>query len=139
MPKIPPLSPAQLSERARIAANTRWAKEPDRLAATAPGRRAMLEVLECQVDPEGILPPTERAKRAENARKAQLARARLKASRKRQETAALARADFARTKLVEEALQATFATILETVPLSDEARERIAELIRQGGASNATP
>jgi hypothetical protein len=133
MPKISPLSPAQLSERARIAANTRWAKEPDRLAATAPGRRAMLEVFERQVDPEGILAPEERAKRVENARKAQLARARLKASRKRQEAAAMARADFARTRLVEEALQATFATILETVPLSDEARERIAELIRQGG------
>jgi hypothetical protein len=73
----------------------------------------MLEVFERQVDPEGILPPTERAKRAENARKAQLARARLKASRKRQETAALARADFARTKLVEEALQAPLDLLLQ--------------------------
>ena len=35
-----PLTPAQRSTRARIAANTRWAKEPDRLAATKPGRDA---------------------------------------------------------------------------------------------------
>jgi len=41
-----------------------------------------------------------------------------------------------RTRVVEKALQATLATILETVPLSDEARERIAELIRQGGGAN---
>jgi|GraSoiStandDraft_2_1057267.scaffolds.fasta_scaffold75270_3 hypothetical protein len=45
------LTPAQRSERARIAANARWTKEPDRLAATAPGRRAMHEAFERQVDP----------------------------------------------------------------------------------------
>lgn len=47
----------------------------------------MLEHFEREVDPEGILPPQERAKRAENARQANLARARLKSSRQRQEAA----------------------------------------------------
>jgi hypothetical protein len=51
------------------------------MAATAPGRRAMLEHFEREVDPEGHLPPAERVKRAENARQAHLARMRLKASR----------------------------------------------------------
>lgn len=34
------LSPAELSLRNSIAANERWGREPDRTAATAPGRRA---------------------------------------------------------------------------------------------------
>jgi len=84
-----PLTPAQRRERARIAANTRWAKEPNRLAATAPGLRAMHEAFERQVDPEGLLAPDVRAKLVKNARTAQLAQARLKASRKRQEAAAM--------------------------------------------------
>ena len=45
-------------------------QEPDRLAATAPGRRAAFEKLLDEVDPDGVLPPRERAKRAENARQA---------------------------------------------------------------------
>ena len=67
MPQTP-LSPAERSLCARIAA--RWAKEPDRLAATAPGRRAAFQKLLDEVDPDGVLPPRERAKRAENARQA---------------------------------------------------------------------
>jgi hypothetical protein len=76
---MPRLSPAERTERARHAAHTRWSREPDRLAATAPGRRAMLEHYERLVDPGGILPPRERAKRAENARLAHMADARRKA------------------------------------------------------------
>src|SRR4051794_21012454 len=78
-----PLTPAQRSARARIAAHTRWAKEPDRLAATAPGRNAAFQKLLDEVDPERALPEDERLKRARNAQKAQLERIRLASSRAR--------------------------------------------------------
>jgi hypothetical protein len=42
-------------------------REPDRLAATAPGRRAAFEKLLDEVDSEGVLPEIERLKRAKNA------------------------------------------------------------------------
>jgi hypothetical protein len=77
------LTPSQRSQRARIAAHTRWAKEPDRVAATAPGRRAAFEKLLDEVDPERKLPEAERLKRAKNAQQAQLERVRLAASKSR--------------------------------------------------------
>jgi hypothetical protein len=60
--------------RARIAANTRWAFEPDRTAATAAARRARDEKFLQLVDPEGVLDPRERALRAEAARRAHFLR-----------------------------------------------------------------
>jgi hypothetical protein len=78
-----PLTPAQRSQRARIAANKRWAMEPDRLAATAPGRRAAFEKLIDEVDPERKFPEAERLKRARNAQQAQLERIRFAASKRR--------------------------------------------------------
>ena len=56
--------------RAQIAAHTKWAHTPDRTAATAPARDAFLARFEKQVDPDGLLDPEERRKRAENAKKA---------------------------------------------------------------------
>ena len=50
--------------RARNAALTRWSYE-DPVAGTAPARRAFLDTFERRVDPEGKLPPAERARRAE--------------------------------------------------------------------------
>jgi hypothetical protein len=92
MPYHTSLSAGQRSERARIAANTRWSRlsASERLQATAPGRRAMFEHFLRQVDPDGLLSEAERIKLAENARKAQLAKARLKSlrgSRARREAA----------------------------------------------------
>ena len=81
------LTPAERSARARIAANTRWAKEPDRLAATAPGRRAAFEKLLDEVDPQRELSEAERLKRVKNARQAQMARIRLAASKNRRRAA----------------------------------------------------
>ena len=78
-----PLTPSQRSQRARIAAHTRWAKEPDRLTATAPGRRAAFQKLLDEVDPQRLLPEAERLKRAKNAQQAHLERIRLAASRSR--------------------------------------------------------
>ena len=50
-----PLTPVQRSIRGRIAANIRWANEPDRLAATKPGRDAAFQKLLDEVDPERTL------------------------------------------------------------------------------------
>ena len=83
-----PLTSAQRIVRARIAAHARWAKEPDRLAATAPGRRAAFEKLLDEVDPERKLPEAERLKRAKNAQQAHLERIRLAASKSRRRAAA---------------------------------------------------
>ena len=76
--------------RAQIAANTSWANTADRQARTAPATRAALDRFERQVDPDGTLDPAERAKRAENARKAyfqQLAFKSAKARRARRDGA----------------------------------------------------
>jgi hypothetical protein len=67
-------TPAQRVLRARIAAHTRWANEPDRTAATAKARNAFRDRFEREVDPDGVLAPEERFRRAENARKAFYAR-----------------------------------------------------------------
>ncbi|MGZ4641886.1 MAG: hypothetical protein ACXVX8_07155, partial [Blastococcus sp.] len=50
---------------ARIAAAERWARTPDRTAATAPGRRGLLAKFERQADPDGILDADERTRRAQ--------------------------------------------------------------------------
>jgi len=63
-------SPAFRSLRGRLAAYTSWARTDDRAARTLPGRRAMLDKFEKDVDPEGKLTIQERAKRAEFACKA---------------------------------------------------------------------
>jgi hypothetical protein len=77
------LTPEQRSLRARIASHESWARTPDASARTAPGRKAFLDRFEKQVDPYGELPPTERARRAEHARKAYFARLALKSARAR--------------------------------------------------------
>lgn len=68
---------------AQIAANTRWALESDRSAATSPARSAFLKKFEFEVDPNGQLPEAERALRAQNALRAHMARLRLASARSR--------------------------------------------------------
>ena len=85
-----PLSPSERVLRASIAVNESWARTEDRTARTEPGRRALLDRFERQVDPDGTLLPAERAKRAENARRAyfkQLALRSAIARRRRREAA----------------------------------------------------
>ncbi len=65
-----PVLPSDLSAKRAIAADRRWAFEPDRAAATAPARKAFNDRFERLVDPEGKLSPQERAKRAVNLRRA---------------------------------------------------------------------
>jgi hypothetical protein len=77
------LTPEQRRLRASIAANTLWAKVDDPSAHTAPARRASLVRFEDEVDPDGILTPDERARRAEYARKAHFQRLALASSKAR--------------------------------------------------------
>lgn len=82
-----PLTPAEKSLRGQIAAHTSWSRTDDRPARTAKARKAMLDKFEREVDPDGILTPTERAKRAEHARKAYFARLALKSAQVRRRRA----------------------------------------------------
>jgi hypothetical protein len=58
----------------RIGAHTRWAKESDRKAATAPARKGFRARFEREVDPEGILTPAELAIRTDHAISAHMCR-----------------------------------------------------------------
>ena len=73
------LTPEQRSLRARLAAQSRWAKT-DPVAATTPARDAFMARFEADVDPNRELPAEERARRAESARKAYFTRLALKSS-----------------------------------------------------------
>lgn len=79
------MTPAERKLRARIAAHKRWADTsmPERIAATAPARRAAAERFERQVDPEGKLSAAERIKRADHARREYMLRLSLKSVRSR--------------------------------------------------------
>ena len=70
--------------RARIGAYESWARTEDRSARTWPARKAASDRCEREVDPEGVLPSQERAKRAEWARKAHMQRLALKSAAARQ-------------------------------------------------------
>jgi hypothetical protein len=77
-------SPAERSLRARYAAHKSWASTPDPAKRTLAARTAFLDRFERDVDPDGILPAAERARRAAHARKAyftKLALASVKARR----------------------------------------------------------
>lgn len=69
-----PLSPTERRLRAQIAVNESWSRTEDPAARTQPARDAFRKRFELQVDPEGVLPPKDRARRAEAARKAYFAR-----------------------------------------------------------------
>jgi len=67
--------------QARMAAHLLHARIADPAAHTAPARAAFMSRFEREVDPEGVLEPAERARRAEHAKKAYFLRLAL-ASRK---------------------------------------------------------
>lgn len=71
--------------RARIAANSRWANasEEERRAAGALARKGFDDRFDREVDPEGVLEPAERARRAEHARKAYFLSLAFKSARSR--------------------------------------------------------
>lgn len=55
------MTPAQRRLRARIAANARWSRQMARADQADAARTAMVSRLEHEVDPEGQLPPDQRA------------------------------------------------------------------------------
>ena len=67
----------------RIGAHESWARTEDRTARTANARRAFLDRFEREVDPDGKLPPAERAQRAEHAKQAYFSRLALASAKAR--------------------------------------------------------
>jgi hypothetical protein len=74
------MSPAERSLRARLAAHAMHAQY-DARETTAKARAAFLARFEREVDPDGVLSPEERRRRAESARRAYFARLSLAAAR----------------------------------------------------------
>lgn len=74
---------SEQSLRAKIAAHSRWARTPDRTAATSRARQAADARFERQVDPSGSMDPAVRARLAENARKAYFTKLALRSAQAR--------------------------------------------------------
>jgi hypothetical protein len=64
------MTPEEFARWGSIGAYKSWANTVDRAGRTANARKKMLDRFEHQVDPNGVLSPGERAKRAEFARRA---------------------------------------------------------------------
>ncbi|MEZ5133441.1 MAG: hypothetical protein R2763_17290 [Mycobacterium sp.] len=77
------MTPELRKLRAEIGAHVSWANTEDRAARTAPARQGFLDRFEREVDPEGVLTPQERGKRADHARKAYFKRLALKSAQSR--------------------------------------------------------
>jgi hypothetical protein len=77
------MTPAQRTLRAQIAAHTSWANTSNRAARTAAAREAAMDRFVKQVDPDGVLSPDERARRAESAKKAYFLRLAAKSAKAR--------------------------------------------------------
>jgi hypothetical protein len=76
------------SMQARVAGLTRWAKEPDRRAATAPARQGFHARFEKQLDEWGITDPAERAIRGAQLKRAYMTSLSLKSAQARRRRAA---------------------------------------------------
>lgn len=59
---------------ARIAAAERWAREPDRIAATAAARRGLRAKFERRVDPDQLLSEADRTRRVDGLMRAHMLR-----------------------------------------------------------------
>ena len=77
------MTPAERSERARLAALTRWAGTADRTAATSVSRAAADRRFYAAADALGITDEIQREMIASSARRAHLSRMRLDAARRR--------------------------------------------------------
>lgn len=83
-----PTTPSERALAARYAAHSRWAATSDPSAATAPARDAFNRRFENEVDPDGVLSPEERTRRAASARKAYFTKLALKSAQARRKGAA---------------------------------------------------
>jgi len=75
------LTPSQRTQRARIAARARWSQQSGH-DGTQAARDAFLGRFERQVDPDGVLAPAERLRRAESAKREHFQRLAFKRHRK---------------------------------------------------------
>jgi hypothetical protein len=82
MPKPEPLTPAERGLRARIGAYAMHGRHDVR-ETTTKARTAFLAKFERQADPDGVLPPAERQRRAERLRSAHFARLALASAKAR--------------------------------------------------------
>lgn len=85
---LPAPEPSQRVLHARLAAHALHAQVADPAAHTAPARAAFLSRFEREVDPDGTLPPADRARRAEHAKKAYFLRLALASAKARRRGAA---------------------------------------------------
>jgi len=85
--------------RASIAANESWSRTADRSARTAPARAALMARFERDVDPDGILSPDERARRADHKRRAYFGRLALTSVKARRARAVVAEGEAAEAEL----------------------------------------
>ena len=81
------LTPTERSLRASIAANTRWSREDPR-PALAEVREGFARRFENQVDPDRVLSPDERARRAKRAMRAHMQSLSLRSAKARRKAAA---------------------------------------------------
>lgn len=78
-----PIHPDVAHHRAVIAANDRWSRPGARAEQAVKIRAARRRLYEQRVDPDGVLDPDERARLADNAQRADMARLALKSVRRR--------------------------------------------------------
>jgi hypothetical protein len=78
--------PAIRALHARVAAHAKWATT-DPVEGTQAARAAFEDRFTKQVDPDGLLEPTERARRADHAKKAHMLSLALKSAAARRKTA----------------------------------------------------
>lgn len=76
------MTPGERSLRASIASHHKWANT-DAVEGTKAARAAFLDRFDREVDPEGVLPPAERARRAKHARSAHFKALALKSAQAR--------------------------------------------------------
>lgn len=80
---MPANNPAERSAWSSIMADTRWAFEPDRVAATQPMRDARKAKYLDRVDPGRLLPEAERQRRVESLVRADMRRLALRSAQAR--------------------------------------------------------
>ena len=80
---MPSPIPSERKLAARVAAHTRWASIDDRAEATRPAREAFMARFERQADPDGLLTPADKERRAQHLASAYFARLSLASARAR--------------------------------------------------------
>ena len=80
-------TPQERTLRAQLAAHQSWANTPDPSARTRPARNAFDARFDREVDPDGLLDPAERSRRADHARRAYFTRLALKSAQARRQRA----------------------------------------------------